>query len=176
MDPTKPNDQPITNPLKPDISGPRQDVTPKPEGLAFPASPPPPTSSTPPPDPVSASIPTPPASVPPETSSAVQTEEKKPKTGLVILVVLIVLLAIAGLIFVFFNFSSSETPEENIPPTPAQRVNIPQPTITGFLQDEDTDTLNQQGITDEVDEIEKDLNNTDFTNLDKEVDLIEGGL
>lgn len=164
MDPNKAS-EPTINPLKQDTAGIKEEVKINPEEQE-------PIVSTPANQPV---LTTPVESA--VTPTPIQTEPpaKKTKTPLIIFIVLILLLTIAGLTYVFVNFSSKNK-EETIQPTPVQQVTIPQPTITNFFEDSQTETLKQQGVSDEVEAIEQDLKNTDFTNLDKEIDLIEGQL
>jgi len=109
-------------------------------------------------------VPPPKVTQPPPTAA-------KPKTFLYLLVVLVVIVTIISLGIILFNFSKPrESPVSQVSPTPAAVTS--QPTITVTAEDQATQNLSTQGTSDEIADIEKDLNNTDLTNIDKEVDDI----
>lgn len=152
---------------------------PKPETVvnpvvSQPVSQPPVTSSPPSVSPPTIPVPPPPVSFPEEGIKP----EHKPKTLITILVVIVVLLIIGALVMVALNFSGKSVPvkEEVKKETQEQSVKIPQPTLTYIPVDSDTKALSTQGTSDEITDIEKDLNNTDFSNLDREVEDINSQL
>lgn len=99
----------------------------------------------------------------------------KPKTLLYLLVVLVVIVTIISLGIILFNFSKPrESPVSQVTSTPAAVTS--EPTITVTAEDQATQNLSTQGTSDEIADIEKDLNNTDLTNIDKEVDDINSEL
>jgi len=101
-------------------------------------------------------------------SEPVGTPEPK-KSGLqqywylLVALVLVVFMSVGGIWFIKqgrFNPQPSPTP-------------FPSPTAEA---DQGTEALDEQGSSDEIDEIEKDLDNTDLNNLDKELSDIESEL
>lgn len=124
-------------------------------------------------------IPPPKVTQPPPPITAVQPVQEgspnKPKTFLYLLVVLVVIVTIISLGIILFNFSKPSEPKiSQVTPTPAAVTS--QPTITVTAEDQTTQNLSTQGTSDEIADIEKDLNNTDLTNIDKEVNDINSEL
>ena len=95
----------------------------------------------------------------PQTQST-QSEEQPSEgsKGALIGSVIVVVLIIAGGIYIFLNR-----------PTPAQ---LPPEEITD-AEDTALDNLNSQSNSDELSDIEADVNNTDLENLDAELENIE---
>lgn len=120
----------------------------------------------------------PPPTPPPVTPPPPQPEEVKPpgkssKIILYTLVIIVVVVTIAALVMIFQSFT--KTSQESSKETEIQ-VELPQPTITFASEDKDTEVLSEQGSSDEVADIEKDLQNTDFSNLDREIGSISSEL
>lgn len=101
-------------------------------------------------------------------------QSNKPKAILYILVAVVLIITLFALGFIFFNFLKTEEAAKTANIIP--EVTIPQPTISPFAEDSETEKLKTQGTSDEVVDIEKDLKNTDFTNIDKEIGSISSQL
>lgn len=138
--------------------------------------------TVPPPSPVSPlSVPTPSVSSPgssfPTTNisaeNSIATPPNKSHKLLYIIALIVIILTIGALATVAVSFINKNKPKtEQNQITQDQTVTIPQPTISLTQPDADTLKLSIQGTSDEVTDIEKDLNSTNFTDLDKEVDQI----
>ncbi|MCL5019007.1 MAG: hypothetical protein M1426_00815 [Patescibacteria group bacterium] len=98
----------------------------------------------------------------------------KPKTILYLLIVLVIIATIASLGVILFNYSKPSTPVSQVTATPTAVAALPTPTMAA--EDPATQKLTSQGTSDEIADIEKDLNNTDLTNIDKEVGDINSEL
>lgn len=148
--------QPVPNQVP--VSQPQQPQTTQPPSESFePAVSPVQTSPIPPSQPI-------------EPSS-----DGHPKAPLYLLVLIVMIVTIAALSLIFLNFSK---PVEPKPSTASQnqKPTTSQPTATIIPEDKDTKALEMQGTSDDPNEIEKDLNKTDFSTLDKEAGSISAEL
>lgn len=111
-------------------------------------------------------------------SPVISQKIEKPPTNnskiiLYILLVLIVLVTLVALGYIIFNFSQPKQPV-------GQTTQIPTVTTVAEeitpVEEDETQKLLNQGTSDEVSAIEKDLNDTNLTNLDKEVGDINNEL
>ena len=110
-----------------------------------------------------------PVKIPPAKESPYPRPEPESKPGFLnrfwFLFVIAALICLVGIGVLWFLNKRQATPTTVAPtPTPAEEV------------DEATRQLEQQGTSDEIDEIEADLNATDLTEIDKELTDIDNEL
>lgn len=179
MDNTNQNaTQQPTTPVVPSPSQPESFEPPTPNQSAptptVPSGPTPP--NLPPVSPVE-SGPTQPPVMPPTSSPPELGSEGRSKTFLYLLVVIVVIVTVIALALIFFNFS--KTAVKSTTKTPVQKQQVSPtiaPTVMVTPEDNDTNTLMQQGTSDDPADIEKDLLNTNLDNLDKESSSISSEL
>lgn len=160
-----PNQKQQSFPNQPNVQAPPVQPPASPQSF----EPPTPTPTPPPPPPPPQQ---PPVAPLPESPEETQTPPKShPKTIFYILLLLVVIITFAALAMIYMKFAGSNTSQlEQNTNQLQEEVQIPEPTIVET--DEDTKALQTQGSSDEVSDIEKDLKNTDLTNLDKELSSI----
>ncbi len=123
--------------------------------------------------------PPPPSVVPPTSGGDEEHKGKGKKTILYLLLIFIMLSTIIALALIILNYSKNgEAPVSETPNLDNAQISIPAPSITAVVESDDAETkaLSEQGTTDEVNDIETDLNNTDLTNIDKETTTIDSEL
>lgn len=131
---------------------------------------PPPPPAEPPVIPTSSNVPPPP--VQPSTVSLEPPPKNHFKTFFYLLTILILLttaIALGIIIIKSINLKISQPRQPNI--IEPQETIIPSPTPEEEVNS-DLKSLENQSSSDEIKDIEKDLQNTDFTNLEKEISSI----
>ncbi len=111
----------------------------------------------------------------PNPAVITNTSEKKPNLKLVFYLILILIMAATAvaLAIIIFNTTKNQPILQESLKQEDQSIVLPTPTVVEEEEiDQTTQDLQQQDVSDELNSIEQDLEQTNFTDLDKELENI----
>lgn len=102
--------------------------------------------------------------------------KKSAKTSLYLAVIIIFVATVIALGWLIYNYSLPQTTQAP-QPTPVASVSIPAPSVSPSpAEGDDLEAISEQGTSDEIVDIEKDLKTTDVTKADSELESIKNEL